>query len=575
MESGKADNSLNLAVSLPEAQRQASDSLNTGYDAATKRWELIVKYNGDLNGLAGRLGFEAVLLINYYAVVTIAQDKIEELLSQPEIEFAEKPNRLFFELEDAVAASCLPVRIAGNFGSVTLSGRGIVVGIVDSGIDYAHPDFRNPDGTTRIELYWDQTAAKIYTREEIDRALKAGSIPERLSIVPATDISGHGTAVAGIAAGNGAASGGRYRGVAYESDLMVVKLGNSVGNSFPRTTNLMTALDFLVREAADRRVPIAINLSFGNNYGAHDGTSLLEQYINEISNFGRNCIIAGTGNEGAARGHASGNLSGGARVAEFAVDPGERSLTLQLWKNFTDEFLIELIAPNGERETLREGSGSVRPGQVRQALLDRTQVAIYYGEPKPYSVNQEIYFAFIPTAGTIAGGTWRLVLTPIRIVSGEYRLWLPGSGALARETGFLRGTPETTLTIPSTAAGVISVGAYDSGTGSYAYFSGRGFAVGTRQEKPDLVAPGVDILTAAPGGGYSLKTGTSMAAPFVTGAAALMMQWGIVEGNDAYLYGEKVKAFLRRGAGRLAGFREYPNSQVGWGTLCVASSLPI
>ncbi len=337
----------------------------------------------------------------------------------------------------------------------------------------------------------------------------------------------------------------------------------------------MTALDFLVREAADRRVPIAINLSFGNNYGAHDGTSLLEQYINEISNFGRNCIIAGTGNEGAARGHASGNLSGGARVAEFAVDPGERSLTLQLWKNFTDEFLIELIAPNGERETLREGSGSVRPGQVRQALLDRTQVAIYYGEPKPYSVNQEIYFAFIPTAGTIAGGTWRLVLTPIRIVSGEYRLWLPGSGALARETGFLRGTPETTLTIPSTAAGVISVGAYDSGTGSYAYFSGRGFAVGTRQEKPDLVAPGVDILTAAPGGGYSLKTGTSMAAPFVTGAAALMMQWGIVEGNDAYLYGEKVKAFLRRGAGRLAGFREYPNSQVGWGTLCVASSIPI
>ncbi len=217
----------------------------------------------------------------------------------------------------------------------------------------------------------------------------------------------------------------------------------------------------------------------------------------------------------------------------------------------------------------------MRPGQVRQALLDRTQVAIYYGEPKPYSVNQEIYFAFIPTAGTIAGGTWRLVLTPIRIVSGEYRLWLPGSGALARETGFLRGTPETTLTIPSTAAGVISVGAYDSGTGSYAYFSGRGFAVGTRQEKPDLVAPGVDILTAAPGGGYSLKTGTSMAAPFVTGAAALMMQWGIVEGNDAYLYGEKVKAFLRRGAGRLAGFREYPNSQVGWGTLCVASSIPI
>lgn len=575
MESGKADNSLNLAISLPEAEREASAALSTGYDALTNRWELIVKYNGDLKDLAERLGFEAVLLINYYAVITIAQDKIEELLLQPEIEFAEKPNRLYFELEDATAASCLPVNTVGNGGETQLGGRGILVGIVDSGIDYAHPDFCNADGTTRILLYWDQTAGQVYTKEEIDRALQAKSVPERFSIVPATDISGHGTAVAGIAAGNGRASGGRYRGVAYESELMVVKLGNSVGNSFPRTTNLMTAVDFLAREAAARRMPIAINLSFGNNYGAHDGTSLLEQYLNEVSNFGRNCIIAGTGNEGAARGHAAGNLSAGARTEEFAVGAGERSLTLQLWKNFADEFRIELIAPNGDREVIQEGSGSVRPGNVRQAVLDRTRVAVYYGEPKPYSVNQEIYFAFLPTAGVITGGIWRLLLTPVRIVFGEYRLWLPGSGAVAKETGFVRGTPETTLTIPSTAAGVISVGAYDSGAGSYAYFSGRGYAVGTKQEKPDLVAPGVDILTAAPGGGYSLKTGTSMAAPFVTGGAALLMQWGIVEGNDAYLYGEKVKAFLRRGAGRLPGFREYPNEVVGWGILCVKNSLLI
>ena len=276
MESGKADNSLNLAISLPEAERVSSAALSTGYDAATNRWELIVKYNGDLKKLAELLGFEAVLLINYYAIVTIAQEKIEEFLLQPEIEFAEKPNRLYFELEDSAAASCLPVYVRET-NQFMLTGKGVLIGIVDSGIDYAHPDFRNTDGTTRIELYWDQSAGQIYTRKEINRALRAGSVSERLSIVPATDISGHGTAVAGIAAGNGRASGGRYRGVAYESDLMVVKLGNSVGNSFPRTTNLMTAMDFLVREAAARHMPIAINLSFGNNYGAHDGTSLLEQ----------------------------------------------------------------------------------------------------------------------------------------------------------------------------------------------------------------------------------------------------------------------------------------------------------
>ena len=129
------------------------------------------------------------------------------------------------------------------------------------------------------------------------------------------------------------------------------------------------------------------------------------------------------------------------------------------------------------------------------------------------------------------------------------------------------------MTIPATARRIIAVGAYDSLVDSYADFSGRGSRM-LPYLKPDLVAPGVNIVAPVPGGGYRTVTGTSFAAPFVSGSAALLMQWGIVNGNDPYLYGEKVKAYLRKGARPLPGYEEYPNEEVGWGALCIAQSLP-
>ena len=172
-------------------------------------------------------------------------------------------------------------------------------------------------------------------------------------------------------------------------------------------------------------------------------------------------------------------------------------------------------------------------------------------------------------------GIWQIVLMPERIVDGSYNLWLPAGSVTGTSTGFLDSVPETTLTIPSTAAGVITVGAYDSFTDAPAAFSGRGYTRALRQIKPDLVAPGVDIISCAPGGGYASRTGTSMATPFVTGAAALLMQWGIVAERDPYLYGEKVKAYLISGARQLPSMSDYPNPQLGWGALCVSDSLPV
>ena len=187
---------------------------------------------------------------------------------------------------------------------------------------------------------------------------------------------------------------------------------------------------------------------------------------------------------------------------------------------------------------------------------------------------QEIYLDFLPRGSYIDAGIWELTLNPRRITAGSYDLWLPGESVIGSGTGFLYPTETTTLTIPSTAAKVISVGAYNAAFNSYAAFSGRGFTRMEHRIKPDLAAPGVNIISAAPGGGYTSKSGTSMAAPFVTGSCALLMEWGIVRGNDPYLYSEKVKAYLIRGTKKLPAFTEYPNPYIGWGTLCTADSIP-
>ena len=179
----------------------------------------------------------------------------------------------------------------------------------------------------------------------------------------------------------------------------------------------------------------------------------------------------------------------------------------------------------------------------------------------------------IPKSQYIDSGVWKIQLIPSKVVDGSYDLWLPGGGILNEGTRFSFPTPETTLTIPSTAGRVISVGAYNSRYMSYVDFSGRGYTRVIKAVKPDLAAPGVDIRTTAVGGRYDNRTGTSFAAPFVTGAAALMMEWGIIKGNDPFLYGEKVKAYLRRGARPLLG-GEYPNNRIGYGALCVRDSLP-
>ena len=580
----KLDNLLNLAMDATEEEREKSRNLNVGYEKQTRKWEIIVKYSemGDsVEALLGGSGISVVPLLGGYAIVTLPESMLEEYSRRPQIEFIEKPTRLYFEDLFSKEASCITQVQRDEPGNLQLTGRGVLIGIVDSGVDYRHPAFLTADGKSRILRLWDQSipgnppegyaTGTEYTNEEINEALSL-SVQGGRRLVPSEDVSGHGTAVLGVAAGSDFSRGAVKRGVAYESDLLVVKMGIPRQDSFPRTTELMQGVDYLVRQAIRLGRSIAINLSFGNNYGSHRGDSLLETYLDNVSGMGKNVICVGMGNNGNDALHTGGMLSPGEiQEIELGVGAFEPTLNVQLWKNYEDEMEIYLEHPAGERVgPLFETLGAQR------WQAGNTKLLIYYGKPAPYHVTQEIYVDFLPQdekTPYVDSGVWKIILAARNIKNGEYFLWLPGGKTLNPGTAFYLPRPQGTLTIPATARRVISVGAYDARQNTYADFSGRGCRA-LPYPKPDLAAPGVDIYAPRPGGGYAAFTGTSFSTPFVTGAAALLMEWGIIRRNDPYLYGEKLKAYLRRGAKALQGSEKLPNDLIGWGRLCLESSLP-
>ena len=590
----KLENILNLALETPEEEREQTESLNVGYSAESRSWELIVKYHGSLDGLREQ-NIVVEELIAGYAILTVPETLVDTVSETPEIEYVEKPKRFYYQQTDPDGASCFPpVTRRTPF----LNGRGVLLAVLDSGITWDLEVFRKADGSTRIRYLWDQTVSEEmgdvrygkmpdgfsigteYTAEEINAALQMPAL-DRYRRIPSRDLSGHGTAVAGIAAGRSA--DGLYTGAAPEAELIVVKLGlpgNSGGveEGFPRTTEILRGVTYALWKARQLNMPLVINLSFGNSYGSHDGSSLLERFLDNASEIGKTVICVGSGNEGAARGHFAGNITRDSRV-ELAVGNYERSLNIQLWKNYSDVFRIRLQSPGGEEAEL---TTNIQGGKYT-LKLEQTRILVYLGEPLPYAVAQEIYLEMIPVTGSyINAGIWTIRLEPVMTVTGQYYLYLPAGNGRGDSTGFYRSTPQVTLTVPSTAAKVITVGAYDPVYDTYADFSGRGYADSTRTigvaaaglTKPDLVAPGVNIQAPDVYGTFTPTTGTSFATPIVSGAAALLMEWGIVRGNDPFLYGEKIKAYLRKGARPLRGEMEYPNDRVGYGRLCVADSLP-
>lgn len=609
----KIENLLNVSLDATREELESSESLSTGFNWRDNTWEIIVRYTGNLENIKANYNVYVRELLFNYAIIVTDKATIELISQEPQIVYVEKPKSLYFQLERAKSAACASnVRVgqpgaygyknisrninesisentSGNIGSGQtghgiggiadngiqyLSGKGVITAIIDTGIDIYSSEFRNADGSTRILDIYDQTLQREYSAADIDafigkdRNVYTGRdiSQEENEGIPAFDNIQHGTNVAVIACGKS--------GVAYESDIIVVKMGYSYNNQFPRTTSLMDAIDYIIRKAMEYNRPVAINISYGMNYGDHNGNTLLESYINAAASGYKCSICIGSGNEADKAVHYGGTIKNAQTdTVEIAVGEYQSSIDIQIWKYYWDDIRVTLISPDGTERVI------VTHGKISRYTLGGTNVISLSGEPSPYNLYQEIYINLQLQGGYITSGIWKIQLYGENVRQGTYNIWLPASVSLNRATGVIRPVAYDTITIPATAGGCISVGAYNSYTGAYAAFSGRGSAltdVLTAGIKPDILAPGVDISIrrdTRQGVVYTSVTGTSYATPFVTGAAALLMQWGIVMENDRFMYGEKLKAYLRSGARQLDGVTHTPNPITGYGALCVEDSI--
>lgn len=512
--------------------------------------EYIVKYNGVLN----LPGVKVDILNERYAIITTDPETMEQLRALTQIEYVESAKKLFPQVATGMRQACItPVK--NPSGAYGLTGHGVAVGIIDSGIDLNHPEFIDENGNSRVWFLWDMTATGTppagftFGAEYEVRAMPIGGVTSQ-------DTNGHGTAVACIAAGN--------IGVASDAVILAVKLNPNPAKS----TDIMRGVKYLIDRAKSLNMPCAINISYGTNNGSHTGQSLFETFLADISQQWKTSIVCASGNEGFGGHHYSGQLIQEKILrVEFATATIRPSMFLTLWKNFADTVEYELVAPSG-----RVSPRMTNQQRTMDTVLDGVRIRGIFGLPSNYTVLQEIYYEFEGQGGRIPDGLWALVCYPRNIVDGSFDVWLPTIEEVTEDTTFLEPSVLLTLTLPSSSFQLLSVGGYQGYTNVVSAFSGRGGGLYTSRVQLDLVAPAENILSAKAGGGYDTFTGTSFAAPFVTGAAALMMQWGIVLDNDSYLYGERIKAFLCRSAQRSTG-QAYPNPSWGYGALRLCDSM--
>ncbi|EQG45286.1 subtilisin-like serine germination related protease [Clostridioides difficile] len=500
--------------------------------------------------LEEELGVSVEILNSSYAIITSSNEEdVNILLTYPEIEFIEKP----FILQTQDVQSFSSTGITGFKNRTGLTGKGTIIGIIDSGIDYTLPVFRDSDGRSKILYYWDQSIqgnppegfreGTLYTNEDINNAID-GSM-----YIPISTTSLHGTHVAGICAT-----------IASDARIIVVRVGNIQTDIFSRSTEFMRAIKFILDRALELRMPVTLNISYGSNEGSHRGTSLFEQYIDDMCLFWKNNIVVAAGNNADKGGHKRIRLQNNiTEEVEFIVGEGERILNINIWPDFVDDFSVHLVNPsNNQTQAISLTSGEIRN------TLGETRITGYFYPIAPYSLTRRVTLQ-LSSNTQITPGLWKIVFEPIDIVTGNVNIYLPTSEGLNRNTRFLIPTQELTVTVPGTASRVITVGSFNSRTDIVSIFSGEGDTqLGVF--KPDLLAPGEDIVSFLPGGTSGALTGTSMATPHVTGVCSLFMEWGIVNGNDLFLYSQKLRALLLKGARRLSN-QSYPNNSSGFGFL--------
>lgn len=546
-------------------------------------WEVVMEYLGDLEVIRTKYNLQAAYdLKGGFAKIVIDKNQIGNLSNEPAVLRLSIPRRLSYT--DLGLGQICASNLTEPESVIPATGERVLLAVIDSGIRYNHPSFITEAGESRIVYLWDQTIENddsannggggvVYSRAQINEALQYESFEEQQAIVPSQDVLGHGTALAGIAAGNGRGSiGNRNKGVAPNCEFIIVKIGNRQ-NPEPRDVDVMQGINFAIEKASELRRPLIILLGIANNLAGHDGSSPLEIYItrrydNWLLNF-----VVGTGNQGNQSAHASGGLTQNqSQTIQIAMQaPGLKEYGCCIWKRFSDDIGIQVTAPNGEAS---EELSLLTPN--RAYLFNEVAVLVNYSVPITSINQQAIYILFVAQGEAALGnGIWTLTLNGNNIIEGGYEVW----GAIVPELTdnqiiFLNPNLAKTLTTPATADAITSVGAYNSAIRQVAAFSGRGFTADNRVA-PDLVAPGVDIVAPSneQGSLYRNVSGTSAAAAFVAGAYAVMMGYGVYTLNNPNYYGEELRIYLLRNAQRPSNYAPYPNNSWGYGLICIQAAL--
>lgn len=545
--------------------------------------DFIMQYNQNMHGEAEYTSNDFFEIIDdNYAVTYIAREAIGEL-SVTDYNYGAIPK--YYVPMDAEALNASGILRVQNQPYLNLKGKGTAVAIIDSGIDYENPAFRDAGGKSRIAYLWDQEIlteaeerggrqernvpyGKEFTGREIDEALAR---EDPLAVVPSSDASGHGTFLAGIAAGSPNARQ-NFLGAAPEAALIVVKLKPikqylrefyllpEEAQAY-QENDIMFAVQYAIDRARKMNMPVSICIGLGTNLGAHLGEGPLSQYLDSVSRYEQRAVSVAAGNEGNMRHHFGGLIETGEQevVVEMRVGADDPGFVVEFWGNAPNFYSMQIQTPFGEEADVLTGRGG--NAQDIRFIFSNTKIQATYVRLERQSGSTLIFLRMIEPAE----GIWKFRIFSNAVYNAGFHMWLPPQGIVGEDTYFLESSPSNTVTNPGDSEAVMTVTAYDYRNESLYLEAGRGY-LSDGGIKPDFAAPGVEITSTVPGGRFVKRSGTSLAAAQTAGAAALMFEWAAVKGNSPFLNGKSIKNYFIRAAGRSGG-REYPNPEWGYGKL--------
>lgn len=558
--------------------------------------DFIYRYGSQQQIISGQEAISCIDIVSTdFSIIYTPLDTVEPL-SLKQVSYYSIPG--LYTLLDSSSMETSGILATHASPALSNRGQGVIIGIIDTGIDYTNPLFRNKDGTTRINSIWDQsfpvdenvrpvgvpnrynasgaTYGTEYTKRQINEALESDN---PFSLVPSVDTNGHGTFLAGIAAG-GFLPEQDFTGAAPECELIIVKLKPAkqylrdfylinADAVVYQENDIMMGIKYLRVEAFTLRRPLVILLGVGSNLGSHEGTSPLSVMLQDISrNLGMATIIA-AGNETGRGHHYAGTITPDVSSVDVEIRVGQmesqHGFVVEFWAAAADTYSVGFLSPGGEsigRIPVKVGNEISIP-----FLLEPTVITMDYQLIEAGSGKQLIFMRFkLPTRGI-----WKIQVYNTQYLTGKFNMWLPSHNLISDQTIFLMPNPYTTVTLPGDSASPITVGAYNHWKNGIYIHSSRGYTV-NEGVKPDLVAPGVGIRGPSIGprdGTYipmTTRTGTSVAAAHVAGAVANLLSWGIVENHNIAMSEASIKSFLIRGAKRNPAL-SYPNKEWGYGIL--------